>query len=74
MEHVIAGFLRQFWDNNDWLYKGRHGFRPRNSCKSQVITMCQDIADSLDEGFGVDAIVIDFSKAFYLLPRYRQLM
>ena len=30
--------------------------------------MCQDIADSLEEGFGIDAIIIDFSKAFDLVP------
>jgi len=28
----------------------------------------QDIADSLDEGVGIDAIIIDFSKAFDLIP------
>jgi hypothetical protein len=29
----------------------------------KVITVCQDIADSLDEGVGIDAIII-FSKCF----------
>ena len=28
LEHVIAGYLRQVWDKNDWLYEGEHGFRP----------------------------------------------
>ena len=35
--------------------------------------MCQDIADSLDEGVGTDAIIIDFSKAFDLFPHDRLL-
>ena len=48
MDHVIASYLRQVWNKNNWLYKGQHGFRPGYSCKSQVITVCQDIADSLD--------------------------
>ena len=30
--------------------------------------MCQAIADSLDEEVGIDAIIIDFSKAFDLFP------
>jgi hypothetical protein len=37
MEHVIASYLRQVWDKNDWLYEGQHGFRPVYSYESQVI-------------------------------------
>jgi len=73
MEHVIASYLRQMWDKNDWLYEGQHEFRPGYSCKSQVITVCQDIADSLDNGDKIDAIIVDFSKAFYLVPHGRLL-
>jgi tRNA A58 N-methylase Trm61 len=66
--NVIASYLRQVWDKNDWLYEGQHGFRPGYSCESEVIMVCQDIADSLDNGDRVDTIVIDFSKAFDLVP------
>ena len=48
--------------------EGQHRFRPGYSCKSQVITVCQDIADSLDEGVGIDVIIVDFYKAFDLVP------
>ena len=68
MEHVIASYLRQIWDKNDWLYEGQHGFRQGYSCESQVITVCQDIADSLDNGDKIDTITVDFSKAFDLVP------
>jgi len=68
MEHVVASYLRQVWDKNDWLYEGQHGFRPGFSCEGQVIAVCQDIADSLDNGDKIDAIIIDFSKAFDLVP------
>jgi hypothetical protein len=74
MEHVIASYLRHVWDKDDWLYEGQHGFRPGYSCGSQVITVCQDIADSMDIGDRIDAIVIDFSKAFDLVPHDRLLM
>ena len=73
MEHVIAGYLRQVWEMNGWLYEGQHGFRPAYSCESQIITVCQDIADYLDEGFRTDAKVIDFSKAVDLVPHDRLL-
>ena len=73
MEHVIASYLRQVWNKNDWLYEGQHGFRPGYSCESQVIAVCQDIADSLDNGDKIDAIIVDFSKAFDLVPHGRLL-
>jgi hypothetical protein len=67
LEHVIAGYLRQVWEKHDWLYSGQHGFRPGYSCKSQVITVCQDIAKSLNEGVVIDVIIINLSKAFDLV-------
>jgi len=68
LEHVIAGYLRQVWDKNDWLYEGQHGFRPGYSRESHVMTVCQDLADCFDEGDGIDAIIMDFSKALNLVP------
>ena len=73
MEHVITGYLRQVWGMSGWLCEGQHGFRPGYSCESQVVMVCQDIADLLDEGFRTDAIIIDFSKAFDLVPHNRLL-
>jgi hypothetical protein len=52
---------------SDWLYEGQHGFRAGYSCESQIITVSQDISDSLDEGVRLNAIIIYFSKAFDLL-------
>jgi len=74
MDHVIASYLRQVWDKNDWLFEGQHGFRPGHLCESQVIMVCQDSVDSLDNGDRIDAIVIDFLKAFDLGPHDRLLM
>ena len=74
MEHVIASYLRKVWDKNDRLYKVQHGFTSGYFCESQVITVYQDIADTMDNGDMIDAIVIDFSKAFDLVPDDRLLM
>jgi hypothetical protein len=73
MEHVIAGYRRQVWEKSVWLYEGQHGLRSGYSCESQTVTVCQDIADSLDEGERIYAIIIDFSKAFDLVPHDRLL-
>ena len=65
MEHIVASYLQQVWG---WLCEGQHGFWLGYSCESQVITVCQDTADSLHNGDRVDVIVVDFSKAFDLVP------
>ena len=41
----MTGYLRQVWEMSGWLYEGQHGFRPGYSFESQVVTVCQDIAD-----------------------------
>jgi hypothetical protein len=61
------------WDKNDWLYKGQHGFWPGYSSESQVTTVRQDIADVLKNGDMIDAYIVDFSKAFDLVPHGRLL-
>ncbi len=50
MEHVIAGDLRQVWEMSGWIYECQEGFRPGYSCDSQLVTVCQDLAEALDEG------------------------
>ena len=73
MEQVIAVYIQQVWEDRDWLYEGQHGFRPGYSCESQIITICQDISDSIDEAARLDAIIMNFSKAFDLVPHDRLL-
>jgi hypothetical protein len=74
MEHIKAGYLRKAWEMSGSLYEGQNVFRPGYSCESQIVMVCQDIADALDEVVKTDAIVIDFSKAFDLVPHDRLLM
>jgi hypothetical protein len=64
----------KIWDRNKWLYECQHGFRTGYYCESQIVTIFQDIADCLGEGARIDAIVIDISKAFDLVPYVRLLM
>ncbi len=68
MEHLVAEYLRGIWDKNNIIYEGQQGFRKGYSCESQVVTVSQDIADSFDKGSIVHAIIIDFTKAFDLVP------
>jgi hypothetical protein len=71
---IKVGYLRQVWDTNYWLYEEQREYGPGYSGESQVITVCQDIVDFLDKRVGIDVIVIDFSKAFDLVPHDQLLM
>ena len=42
----------------------QHGFRKSRSCKTQLITLVNDIAKSVNDGGQLDAVLLDFSKAF----------
>ena len=41
-----------------------HVFRKSRSCETQLITLVNDIAKSLNDGGQLDAVLLDFSKAF----------
>jgi hypothetical protein len=48
--------------------RGTTWLQPGIIVESQIIVVCQDISDSQDEAIRVDAIIIDYSKAFGLVP------
>jgi hypothetical protein len=60
-------------NKKDWIFEGQHGWRLGFSAESQVITVCQDIAYPVESGDRINAIVIDISKAFNLVPHDRLL-
>ncbi len=71
MEHLFGSYIKKEWEIKKWLYDGQHGFRSGYSCESQVVTLFQDLADEIDAGGRVDAVVIDFAKTFDVLPHDR---
>ncbi len=60
-------------DANNILTDTQHGFRPRCSCGSQLITTFHGIAEQLDrcDITQVYAIVLDFAKVFDKVPHKR---
>lgn len=49
---------------NNILTDTQHGFRKSRSCETQLITVVNDIARSLNDGGQLDVALLDFSKAF----------
>ena len=64
----------QHLDAHNILSNQQHGFRKKRSCESQLILTTQDLASSLEEGEQIDAVLLDFSKAFDKVPHRRLLL
>ena len=58
------------FDQQNILHDAQHGFRKR-SCESQLILTVQDLAKGLDDNGQIDAVLLDFSKAFDKVPHHR---
>ena len=64
----------QHLDHHNILSDSQHGFRKKRSCESQLILTIQDQASSLEDGEQIDAVLLDFSKAFDKVPHQRLLL
>lgn len=71
MEHIVHHHIISHFEELGILNESQHGFRKKRSCESQLILTIHDLAKSLDEGGQIDAILLDFSKAFDKVPHQR---
>ena len=73
IEHIIFSNIMDHYNQHHILTEAQHGFRPGRSCETQLIITAQDLTKSIDDREQVDAIVLDFSKAFDRVPHQRLL-
>lgn len=71
MERLITDYIHKSWKLNNQLFKNQHGFRKEYSCESSITVFTQELAEYVDKGIQVDAILLDFSKAFDVVPHNR---
>ena len=73
LEHIIHKHVMNHLDRHNILTDTQHGFRPKRSPESQLIVTYHDIARHLDrqDTKQVDAILLDFAKAFDKVPHRR---
>ena len=64
MEHIIVTNMITFLEDQDILYDKQHGFRTKRSCETQLIEFMHELHNNMQKGTQVDAVVMDFSKAF----------
>jgi hypothetical protein len=73
LEHILASHIMTHLDHHNILHDSQHGFRKRRGCDTQLVLTTNDLVASLDKNKQVDAVLLDFSKAFDRVPHNRLL-
>ncbi len=68
LEHIVCSHIREHLDVNNVLSRFQHGFCKGHSCESQLLLTVNDLAAYHDRKVQVDIAVLDFSKAFDVVP------
>jgi len=68
MEHIMHSQIMQHLDEHGILSDAQHWFRKHRSCETQLLLTLQDLSAALDNSEQIDAILLDFSKAFDKVP------
>ena len=63
-ERVMRKHITNHLENNNLMNRSQHGFREKHSTISQLLYYMDSVLAMLEKGNPVDAIYMDFSKAF----------
>ena len=74
LEHIFVSNITNHYDFNNTLTDCQHGFRSHRSCESQLISFFQDLSYQCQGGGQIDAIIMDFTKAFDKVPHQKLLL
>ena len=64
LEHIIHSNVMDHLEKHGFLNAFQHGFRKNHSCETQLITTVRDFSTCLNNREQIDAVLLDFSKAF----------
>ena len=73
LEHILCSQIRDYLDKHGIITPYQHGFRQKLSCESQLLVTTHDLLKRLDKREDVDIAILDFSKAFDVVPNERLL-
>ena len=71
MESIIRDDVMKHLNDNELLSCNQHGFVPKRSCVTNLLDIMDKWTDTLDTGAPVDAVYLDFAKAFDSVPQKR---
>lgn len=74
LEHVIYKHVMKFLEANSVLSPAQHGFRHGFSTVTQLVEVIHDFASAINNHTQIDAIFLDFTKAFDKLSHPKLLL
>jgi ribonucleases P/MRP protein subunit RPP40 len=66
--------MMDYLESNGLIRDSQHGFRRGRSCLINILIFLDKVTLAADEGHDVDAIYLDFAKAFDKVPHQRLLV
>ena len=73
LEHIVDSQLMKFITKHQILSDAQHAFRKSRSCETQLITTLHDLTTNHNNHQTTDIAILDFSKAFDVVPHQRLL-
>ena len=61
-EKLIFNEMFKFFFENEFISLNRSGFKPGDSCMSQLLAITREVYKSFDNGFEVRGVFLDISK------------
>ena len=74
LEALVRDQLMEHLTRTKQLSDAQHGFRQKRPCCTQLLETLDEWTSILEEGDSVDALYLDFSKAFNSVPHQRLLL
>ena len=68
LEHIVYSNIIDHLEKHSLLSDRQHAFRKKHSCETQLVTVINDWAKTLDKGGQVDSFILYFEKAFDTPP------
>ena len=72
-ESILRDCIIEHMSSNNLFSCHQHGFINGRSCTTNLLNVLDSWTDAIDNGFSVDAIYLDFAKAFDIVPHQRLL-